>query len=261
MFIIPNTRGQSHRDVFIENNLAEQLVSNPETIVRTEQNFKSLREGLIGVAGEAYHYTMTVPHPIFMGGDHLTSYATVLSSLRRFGSNLRLIWIDAHTDIHSFDSSPSWNLHGMVVRMLMEHNVPGIPKLKPEQLLYVGIRSYEAEEIRFIQDNQIFRITNLDWQNKREESMKILASFILGYNTHISFDVDALDPSIMSSTGTPEPRGLTLDDFKEIVDIVRHYSSHIATDIMEFNPKLGDFERSFTTLKEVVKYLEKNTND
>lgn len=258
MFIIPNTRGQSHRDVFIENKMAEKLVKNPETIYRTDETFTSLKGGMKRVADEAYQYCYTVPQPIFMGGDHLTSYATVLCSLRRFGAGLRLIWIDAHTDIHSFETSPSWNLHGMVVRMLMEHNVPGIPQLRPSQILYVGIRSFEPEEIRFIEENRIQRITNLDWKLRREESMKKLASFVLGQNTHISFDVDALDPSIMNSTGTPVENGLLLEDFYEMVNIIRHYSSHIATDIMEFNPNLGNFETSFATLKKVVEYLEKN---
>jgi len=255
MLIILNSRGQGLNGVVINECIGKQLSENDDIEVSSE-NFINLREGLVHVAEEAYKHSIVRDHTIFMGGDHLTSFATVLSSLKRFGNNFRLIWIDAHTDIHSFNSSPSWNMHGMVLRMLLEHNVPRIPQLKPNQILYLGIRSYERQEMDYIIDNKIMCITMNDWKRNRDEALIKLAGFVVGNMVHISLDVDSMDPSIMSSTGTPVENGLMLNDILDIIGIVREYSKHVATDIMEFNPQLGDYDVSFKTLKSIVQFLE-----
>jgi arginase len=249
MLLIPNSRGQGHANVSISDAMAEELVGN--AFKRSKETFYNLQKGLLNVSKESYEWARSRPHSIFMGGDHLTSYATVLSSYKRYKNNFRLVWIDAHTDIHSFNSSLSWNLHGMVVRLLLNKC------LKPEQVLFIGIRSCEDEELKYIKDSAIQCITMKDWKNNKLNSIKVLKNFISGFQVHVSFDVDALDPTIMSSTGTPVNNGFCLNDFSTIINTIRSEGLHIATDIMEFNPNLGYFESSFKTLKKVVNILKK----
>jgi arginase len=143
----------------------------------------------------------------------------------------------------------------MVVRLLMTHSYEDIPRLKPEQILYVGSRSVEKEEMDFIQKNQIEMISMDDWQNSLNNSLKRIQDFIIGGNVHISLDVDAIDPTELNSTGTPVENGLSSHDILDIIDVVRMYSNHFATDIMEFNPELGDFKLSINTLKKIVARL------
>lgn len=80
---------------------------------------------------------------------------TVLGSLMRYGTAVWLIWIDAYTNIHIFESSPSKNLHGMVVRMFMTHTFPTIPQLLQSQLIYVGLHSVELVEMDFVKQHNI----------------------------------------------------------------------------------------------------------
>lgn len=254
--IIRNHRGQFYTGVAIDEKICVLLFKEGDYTVSRE-DFRNLKKGLYKISDECLNYSAGRQHTIFMGGDHLTSFGTVLSSLRKYGNNFKLLWIDAHTDIHSFESSPSLNLHGMVVRMLMEHKYVGIPRLKPEQLMYIGIRSSEREEMKYILDNKIQYIPMRDLRKDYDGSLNKLANFVKGNNVHISLDVDVLDPSIMSSTGTKESGGLMLESgLFDIISVIRSFSKHFATDIMEFNPDLGDKESSIETMRSVIDFLE-----
>jgi arginase len=252
--IIKNNRGQYYRGVSLDDKTLLLLFKRNELVV-SDVDFKNIRESLFNVSDDCLYYSMGRPHSIFMGGDHSTSFGTVMSSLRKYGNNFKLVWIDAHTDIHSFESSPSWNLHGMVVRMLMEHQYHGIPQLMPEQIIFIGTRSSEKPELDFIRQNNIQVIKMTDLQRDTIGSINRLKNFIKGHNVHISLDVDVLDPTIMSSTGTREPGGLMIDGLIQILHIIDNNSNHYATDIMEFNPDLGNSDTSLQTIKKVIHFL------
>jgi len=259
-FIIKNSRGQSYNGVSLVDDICPILFDAPndnEILEYSKEDFKNLRMGLYNVSDECVKYSSNRKHSIFMGGDHLASFATILASLRKYGNNFKLIWLDAHTDIHSFDTSVSWNLHGMVVRLLMTHTIKNIPQLQSDQILYIGLRSIDDDEIKFIRSHNINMITIEEWKNNKEASFEKLGDFVIYNNVHISLDVDVLDPSIMSSTGTPVENGMFIEDITNIIHIIREYSSsHFATDIMEFNPQLGNFKVSFDTLKNIVAILK-----
>jgi arginase len=259
-FIIKNSRGQSYNGVALVDDICPILFDGPnknEILEYSKEDFKNLRIGLYNVSDECLKYSSDRKHSIFMGGDHLASFATILASLRKYGNKFKLIWLDAHTDIHSFDTSVSWNLHGMVVRLLMTHTIKNIPQLQSDQILYIGLRSIDDDEIKFIRSNNINMITIEEWQNNKKLSFEKLGDFVIYNNVHISLDVDVLDPTIMSSTGTPVENGMSIEDITNIIHIIREYSSsHFATDIMEFNPQLGNFKVSFDTLKNIVAILK-----
>ena len=259
-FIIKNSRGQSYIGVALVENICPILFEGPnkdEILEYSNEDFKNLRQGLYNVSNECLKYSNKHKHSIFMGGDHLASFATILASLRKYGNNFKLIWLDAHTDIHSFDTSVSWNLHGMVVRLLMSHTIKDVPQLQSDQILYIGLRSIDNEEINFIRKHNINMISMEEWKTNKKASFEKLGNFIIYNNVHISLDVDVLDPTIMSSTGTPVDNGMSVEDINNIIQIIREYSiSHFATDIMEFNPQLGNFKVSFDTLKKIVDILK-----
>lgn len=255
--IIRNHRGQYSDGVSLSNESILFLFHDFADVSISPQNFKNVRESLYGLSDDCIEYSRNRNHSIFMGGDHSTSFGTVLSSLRKYGNNFKLIWIDAHTDIHSFESSPSLNLHGMVVRMLMEHAYEDIPRLKPEQLMYIGTRSSEPAEMDFVKKNRIQVISMSQIINDPQSSIARITDFITDQLVHVSLDVDVLDPSIMSSTGTRESDGLRENELLAIIDCIRQNSRlHFATDIMEFNPKLGNRIISINTLRKIIRFLE-----
>lgn len=180
-------------------------------------------------------------HSVFVGGDHLTSMCTVLASLKVYGNKFRLLWLDAHANIHSHETSPSKKSHGMVVNMLINHAYAGIPRLLPSQIMYVGLRSTEPAEDEFIRRWKIRTITARDFLKNETGSLRRIANFTHGANVHASLDIDVLDPSFMRSTATPAPPlGLHLDQLLRILGTAESESgNYYATDIMEYNPKQG----------------------
>jgi len=199
-------------------------------------------------------------HPefkLFIGGDHFTSFGTVLSSLMRYGNEFRLVWIDAHTDIHSFESSPSKNLHGMVVRMLMTHTFPGIPQLLPSQLFYVGLRSVEPAEMDFVKQNRIRYITAREFNANPRKAIDTILEFTQDHPLHISLDVDSLDPVYMPSTGTPVSNGLMIGYLLELLRDLHqgHGCENVYADIMEYNPEIGTPREKKTSIDTMRKCI------
>ena len=204
-------------------------------------------------------YTHT--HSLFIGGDHLTSMCTILASLKVYGKNFKLLWMDAHADIHNQATSPSKNRHGMVVNMLINHAYSGIPRLDPSQIMYVGLRSTEAEEDEFIKKWRIRTVRADDLRTSQTNSYRKIADFVTGSNTHISLDVDVLDPKEMTATATPAPRGVHLDQVLTIMGIVNSSArNYYATDIMEYNPKkfAGDADaakKSRDAMRSIIEFI------
>jgi len=203
----------------------------------------------------------THTHSLFIGGDHLTSMCTILASLKVHGKNFKLLWMDAHADIHNQSTSPSKNRHGMVVNMLINHTYAGIPRLDPSQIMYIGLRSTETEEDEFIKKWRIRTVRADDLRVSQINSYRKIADFVTGSNTHISLDVDVLDPKEMTATATPAPRGVYLDQVLTIMGIVNSSAkNYYATDIMEYNPKkfAGDADaakKSRDSMRSIIEFI------
>ena len=213
-------------------------------------------EKMIRTGSKATH-----AHSLFIGGDHLTSMCTILASLKVHGKKFKLLWMDAHADIHNQATSPSKNRHGMVVNMLINHTYAGIPRLDPSQIMYIGLRSTEPEEDEFIKKWRIRTVRADDLRISQTNSYRKIADFVTGSNTHISLDVDVLDPKEMTATATPAPRGVYLDQVLTIMGIVNSSArNYYATDIMEYNPKkfAGDADaakKSRDSMRSIIEFI------
>ena len=189
---------------------------------------------------------------ITLGGDHSIGHSTVSSSLSKFNDDLLVIWIDAHADLNTHESSISKNTHGMPVSGLigLEPNWINqtIPKLKPENLIYFGIRDLDKAEIDFINKLGIRQFNDLDGLTKYLDEVDIINKKI-----HISFDIDSLDPSYLNSTGTLAQDGLKPSDVVDLYKYIQSKTNIVALDIVELNPELGDLELSKSTLREILK--------
>ncbi len=192
---------------------------------------------------------------LFIGGDHSLSMGTISGQLDKNNKDNVVLWVDAHTDCNTFQTSPSMNVHGMPVSGILGL-LPGPYKefncLQDNQIIYFGVRSIDKGEKELIKNNKIKMISKefID-NNGIEKSIEIVEDFIKGKNIHISFDVDSLDPSLVSSTGTPEKNGLTIDDTTKLFNMVSKYDVN-SMDIVEFNPSLGDSKESFININKII---------
>ncbi|KAH8117052.1 Ureohydrolase [Phellopilus nigrolimitatus] len=188
--------------------------------------------------------------PVTIGGDHSLAMGTISGTLSHY-PDACVIWVDAHADINTVESTESGNIHGMPVSFLLGLNKPNIPeyewvkpRLTPSRLVYIGLRDVDAGEKKILREQGIKaysmhevdkygigRVVEmaLDHVNpKRERPI------------HLSFDVDALDPSVAPSTGTPVRGGLTFREGHYICEAIHETGLLVALDIMEVNPSLAD---------------------
>jgi arginase len=205
--------------------------------------------------------------PVLLGGDHSCAIGTwsgVGDYILSQGEELSMIWIDAHMDAHRPETSQSGNLHGMPVSHLLGYGHPELtsiltktPKLKPENLVYFGIRSYEPEEKEFI-DKLGIKVYYQDQLNE-ENFIKLFASEFerLSKQTKhvgISLDLDGLSATEFTAVGTPEEGGVSGETFIKALDEI-DFNKLIAFEISEYNPKL-DYERdSLAYMIHLIKYL------
>ena len=162
--------------------------------------------------------------------------------------DLNVIWVDAHPDIHTYDSTESGNTHGTPLSICTGREEQhwasrmNLRKLKFENLTYVGIRDIDAFEGQTIAEKNI-RV--LDVPNVIDYIKQLEGPI------HISFDVDALDPELVDSTGTKVPDGLEPEEVREIIRTALDKDLLVSLDVVEFNKDLGDPENSLVAVKRV----------
>jgi arginase len=185
---------------------------------------------------------------VTLGGDHSIGRATVSRSIAKYNNDLMVIWIDAHADINTKKTSTTGNTHGMPLSAIfnLEENevCNNILNFSPKNLLYYGIRDLDQPEKDIIKKLQINHFDKLDNLIEYLENNK--KKFI-----HISFDVDSLDPTYLDSTGTIATNGITPDNYINLHNYVKE--KLVGLDIVEFNPELGNLNKSIETMDYIIK--------
>ena len=190
--------------------------------------------------------------PLVVGGDHscaVGTWSAVAQSLRAAGS-LGLIWIDAHLDTHTPDTSDSQAPHGMPLAALLGHGSQGLThlygwggKLLARNVVVIGARSYEAPEKALLERLGV-RIMFMEEVLERgfaacfEEARAIVKANTAGWG--ITLDLDGLDPQDAPGTGTPVETGIRLADALPVLAGCSHDPDFVAMELTEYNP-LRDF--------------------
>jgi arginase len=201
--------------------------------------------------------------PLVIAGDHSTAGGTIAGVKKAFPTNrIGVIWIDAHADLHSPYSTPSGNVHGMPMATALAldntsykiNEVKGItlewwnklkgpePRLKPEDLVFIAVRSTEKAEDEIIKQNNIRNITVEELRRKGIEKTAEEAIELLSNCDHIyvSFDVDSMDSSISLGTGTPVAGGLWKEEALNLMVELAKNPKVCCMEIVEINPCLDD---------------------
>ncbi|MBM3469072.1 MAG: arginase [Alphaproteobacteria bacterium] len=221
--------------------------ANPKPLppLQAEAHAQRILEMALWLSAETKQAFLRQEIPLVLGGDHSIAIGTWSGIKDALGNeDLGLIWIDAHMDAHTPNTSPSLNIHGMPVAVLLGKGdqrftnlLNTMPKIKPENLFLIGIRSFEKGEADLL-ENLGVRIYPIKEVKDRglhsiiEEIRAKLSSRRFG----LSLDIDAMDPEEAPGTGTPEVLGLRYSEIAHALNSIAQDPAFIALEITEFNP-------------------------
>jgi len=189
--------------------------------------------------------------PLVLGGDHSIAMGTVSGIAAHFrdqGENLGLLWFDAHGDMNTPGSSPSGNIHGMPLAHLLGQGDPDLaklmgfnPKVKPEHVAIIGLRSIDAGEREIIRNSGIKAFTMRDIDERGmasvvKEAIGVVTDGTAGF--HLSFDVDGCDPSVIPGSGTLVPGGVRFREAHLLMEYCADSGKLTSLEIVELNPFL-----------------------
>jgi arginase len=189
--------------------------------------------------------------PIFLGGDHalsLGSVAGMAAHAKDMGRPLFVLWLDAHSDFHTPDTTDSGNLHGTPVGYVTGRPgfeaFPPLPAVVPvENVGMIGLRSVDAAEREALEagDATLVDMRTIDEVGIRKPLADFLA-FVEAANgmLHVSLDVDFLDPSVAPAVGTTVPGGATVREGHLVMEMLCDSGLLTSLDLVELNPFLDD---------------------
>jgi arginase len=203
--------------------------------------------------------------PLMLGGDHsvaIGSVSGVASHFRERGERTGLIWVDAHADMNTPDTSPSGNIHGMPLacclgrgpRELVEIN-GWSPKIEPRNAVLIGIRDVDQLERTAVRETGIkaFTMREIDEMGMRtvmREAIAIANDGTAGF--HVSFDMDAMDPREAPGVGTPVRGGLTYREAHLVMEMVCDCGGMKSLEMVEVNPVIDEANRTAILAVELV---------
>jgi arginase len=203
--------------------------------------------------------------PLVLGGDHSIAVGTVsgiAAFAQRQGKKLGLIWIDAHGDINTPESSPSGNIHGMPLAALLGFGASELtsiagpsPKVDPGNVALVGVRSLDSGEKKRLKETgvQVHTMSDIDRHGVDRVMKKALARVTENTDyVHVSFDLDAVDPTVAPGVGTPVKGGLDYREAHLIMEVIADAGIMTSLEMVEVNPILDQGNASAAFAVELV---------
>ena len=187
--------------------------------------------------------------PVVMGGDHSLATGALAGCARVVGAQ-GLIWIDAHADMNSPASTPTGNLHGMSLASALG-DAPDLfpnpefhtPAVDPTRTVFIGLRDLDPHERRAIRDRGMtaFTMTDIDRYGMSYVLDRAIETAGRGAaSTHVSVDIDSVDPAMAPGTGTPVPGGLTYREAHLAMEMLAESGIAHSMELTEVNPALDE---------------------
>jgi arginase len=195
--------------------------------------------------------------PLVLGGDHSIAVGTV-SGLAKFhrarNEKIGLIWIDAHADMNTPESSPSGNVHGMPLACCTGHGPPELtnifgfaPKVEAKNVALVGLRDVDRAEVLNVRSIGVraFTMRDIDEHGLRAVMNQAIAAASQGTaGFHVSFDMESVDPDEAPGVGTPVRGGLTYREAHLAMEIINDSGRMLGMEVVEVNPVLDAANRT-----------------
>ena len=195
--------------------------------------------------------------PLVLGGDHSVAAGTVsgvAEFYRRQDQKIGLIWIDAHADINTPETSPSGNVHGMPLAAMLGLGPPSWPTSSASRprcsrttACWSGVRDIDATEKENIRRAgiEVFTMRDIDERGMRavmEEALRMAGRGTAGY--HVSLDMDWIDPEDAPGVGTPVRGGATYREAHLAMEIIADHGRMLSFEIVEVNPVIDEHNRT-----------------
>ena len=234
---IAETQGYGDRKARYLKEIAEACTRTAEAVVET------LEEGLT---------------PLVLGGDHSIAAGSISGAsefYRRRNQKLGVLWIDAHSDINTPETSPSGNVHGMPLAALLglgpeplTHIFGYAPKIAPENTILIGVRDIDAterENIRRAGLTEVYTMRDIDERGMRavmEDALRAASRDTAGF--HVSLDMDWIDPEDAPGVGTPVRGGATYREAHLAMEIIADHGGMVSFEMVEVNPVIDEHNRT-----------------
>ena len=198
--------------------------------------------------------------PLVLGGDHSVALGTLggLASVHGVGG---VLWIDAHSDANTPETSPSGNVHGMPLAAALDLAGPAfaspawpLPAVSPERVALIGTRQVDAGERKLLREAgvRVFSMTEIDRIGIERAVRESLDRIGGGGFVHVSLDMDALDPGVAPGVGTPVRGGLTYREAHLALELVAESGLAGSLEVVEVNPILDRENTTALTAVELV---------
>jgi arginase len=225
--------------------------AEPPAQVGRVKFLREITEGCARLAAEVRDVLEGGALPVVLGGDHSIAIGTgagVASFYRERGQQVGLIWFDAHADMNTPETTPSGNIHGMPLAVLLGRGAPELtgvegfsPKLDPRFCAHIGARDVDAGERELIRELGIrfFTMREIDERGMSacvDEAVRIASGAAGGY--YVTLDVDALDPGDAPGSGTVVRGGLTYREAHLAMEKIAEAGGAVAVEVVEINTAL-----------------------
>jgi len=203
--------------------------------------------------------------PLVIGGDHSVAIGT-LGGVASVEPRQGLLWIDAHADSNTPETSPSGNIHGMPVAVILGDgpatlvNVAGVnPKALEDHTVLLGLRSVDREEAERVRDSKMTYFTMHDVDQRGvaaliEEAVAVLTADGVE-RVHLSFDADAIDPREAPGTGTPVRGGFSYRESHLMMELLAEADIITSADFSEVNPVLDEHNKTAELIVHLISSL------
>jgi arginase len=235
-------------------------VKQPEEMPIGEKRAKYLQEiaetcGDVAVAAEKSLGEGFLP--LVLGGDHSIAAgvaAGVANYFRKDKKQIGYLWLDAHGDMNTPESSPSGNVHGMPLAAIMGYGAPELvdllgfkPKAEPGNIVIVGARDLDAQERKIVKKSgiHVFTMRDIDERGMREvmsDALKYAMDDTAG--VAVSLDMDFVDPADAPGVGTPVRGGVTYREAHLAMEMIADTESMVSLEVVEINPILDEHNRT-----------------
>ena len=237
-----------------------ELVASADNV----KHLDAVRRVCVEVAERAEAIASEGLFPIFLGGDHSISIGTVSGVARSFGGRTGVIWLDAHADFNTPETSPSGNVHGMPLatltgqgpQSLVEIGGPGA-SVRPEDVVLIGLRSVDLEERNLLREAGVHAYTmkEIDAYGVARAVRRAMKDLSHVDRVHLSFDLDVVDPEVAPGVGTPVRGGLTYREAHLVMELINEAEAVTSLDVVEVNPILDIKNGTATLAVELVESL------
>ncbi len=199
--------------------------------------------------------------PLFLGGDHSIALGTVTAAANASGERTGVLWIDAHGDFNTPETSPSGNLHGMPLAALTGRGAPEMVdliesgrKVADEDVVLVGIRDLDPEEKVTLRESgvHVYTMREVDRRGIGEVAEEAIGRLSHLDRVHVSLDMDSLDPREAPGVGTPVAGGLSYREAHLLMETIADRVAVGSLDVVEINPILDQRNRTADLAIELV---------